>query len=583
MLFPSRLATIGVALLGMGCAVFGVSAQGALTGSIADAAMNGDKTLLRALVQQKADVNATQPDGATAIQWAAYRNDMEMADLLIAAGADVNKPNLDGATPLWLAAENGNAAMIELLIKGGADPNARQPSGATALMMAARTGSVEVIAALLAHKADPGLKESLRGTTALMWAAEQSHPAAMKFLLDHGAQVDATSDPDTRNSRLNIAPTIQQRIAQDVTIAAGGRRNAPAAAKGDGAAKGESAAPVDDFTAFYREPTKKDGGGLTALVLAAREGCLECVQTLLASGANVNQTTNYGWSALLTATQNRHYVLAAYLLDHGSDPNLANRGGWRPLYLATDNRNIESGDYPVRKPDMDHLAFIKLLIAKGADVNARICGAESTEKECKGDTTETRTNFTMQWLYEDGATPFLRAAQSGDVVLMKLLLEHGADPKIATAHNDTALAVASGIGWVEGVTYEWSPEQSLEAVKMCLDFGIDPNIADDQGRTALHGAAHKGRTDVIQLLVDHGANLEAHDNGSRDTFAGAMKGMTWIPLDWARGLVRVGVQSAIAHPEAEKLLVKLMTERGLPIPAPPTSSICLTKGVNGCQ
>ncbi len=166
---------------------------------------------------------------------------------------------------------------------------------------------------------------------------------------------------------------------------------------------------------------------------------------------------------------------------------------------------------------------------------------------------------------------------------MKLFLDHGADPKIATAHGVTALEVASGIGWVEGITFEWSPEQSMEAVKMCLDLGIDINNADDEGRTALHGAAHKGRTDVIQLLVDHGANLEAHDKGSRDTFAGAMKGMTWIPLDWARGLVRVGVQSAVAHPDAEKLLIALMKERGLTIPPPPGSSICLTKGVKGCQ
>jgi len=136
---------------------------------------------------------------------------------------------------------------------------------------------------------------------------------------------------------------------------------------------------------------------------------------------------------------------------------------------------------------------------------------------------------------------------------------------------------------VEGVTFEWSEKDNLEAVKMCLDAGIDVNAADFEGRTALHGAAHKGRTAVIQLLVDHGANLEAHDFGSRDSINGGMLGATWIPLDWARGLVRVGVQSAIPHPEAEKLLVKLMTERGLTVPPPPKSSICLTKGVNGCQ
>jgi hypothetical protein len=297
----------------------------------------------------------------------------------------------------------------------------------------------------------------------------------------------------------------------------------------------------------------------------------------------VNQKTLYGWTPLLTATQNRHYQFAAYLLSHGADPNIANNGGWTPLYLATDNRNIESGDYPVRTPDMDHLEFIKLLLENKTNVNARVCGTKSTPEQCTGDTTETRTNFTMQWLYEDGATPFLRAAQSGDVVLMKLLLAHGADPKIFTAQSVTPLAVAAGIGWVEGVTFEWSEAESLEAVKMCLDLGIDPNAQDQDGRSALHGAAHKGRPAVIQALVDHGAKLDIHDLGSRDTINGAMLGTTWIPLDWARGLVRVGVQSAIPHPEAEALLVKLMTERGLPIPPPPKSSICLTKGVNGCQ
>jgi uncharacterized protein len=281
--------------------------------------------------------------------------------------------------------------------------------------------------------------------------------------------------------------------------------------------------------------------------------------------------------------QNRHYVLAHYLLDRGGDPNIPNNGGWTPLYLATDNRNIEAGDYPVRAPDMDHLAFIRLLLAKGANVNARVCGVASTPAKCIGDTTETRNNFTMQWLYEDGATAFLRAAQSGDVTLMRLLLEHGADPKIYTATSVTPLMVAAGYGWVEGVTFEWSDKETLEAVKMCLDLGIDPNIAEEDGRTALHSAAHKGRPEVIQLLANRGANLEAHDKGSRDSVNGALLGHTWIPLDWARGLVRVGVQSAIPHPEAEKLLVKLMTERGMTIPPPPASSICLTKGINGCE
>jgi hypothetical protein len=232
---------------------------------------------------------------------------------------------------------------------------------------------------------------------------------------------------------------------------------------------------------------------------------------------------------------------------------------------------------------MDHLDFIKLLLNHGANVNARICGVESTPKRCKGDSTETRTIFTMQWLYEDGATPFLRAAQSGDVTVMKVLLAHGADPKLATANGDTALMVAAGIGWVDGVTFEWSEAENLEAVKMCLDLGVDPNIADGDGRTALHGAAHKGRTDVIRLLVDHGAKLNARDKGSRDTFTGAMEGHTWMPVDYARGLVRVGVQSAIAHPEAEALLKKLMEERGIPVPAPTGTSICITdvcKGVS---
>jgi ankyrin repeat protein len=560
---------------------------------VADAASSGDVAAVRTLIQQKADVNAPQADGATAIQWAAYRNDLDMATALIAAGADVKLANREGATPLYLASVRGSAPMIEKLLNAGADPSELGPEGETPLMLAARTGNLDAIRVLVDHHADVNAKDKLRGTTALMWATEQVHPEAVKLLIDHGASVGAVTDIDTRNARNNLANTVKQRLSSSFGVL-GQRRGGPGTATAapkpsngsQGAATASKTSPpseAEDFIAFFRRPAKKDGGGLTALVYAAREDCLECAKTLIAAGADVNQRTKYGWTALLVATQNRHYKLGQYLLDHGADTNIANNGGWTPLYIATDNRNIEGGDYPVRDPDMDHLDFIKLLIAKGANVNARICGVESTTEECKGDSTETRTNFTMQWLFEDGATPFLRAAQSGDVELMKLLLAHGANPKIYTAHNVTPLAVAAGIGWVEGVTFEWSPQESTEAVKMCLDLGIDPNVADDEGRTALHGAAHKGRVEVIQMLVDHGANLNAHDGGSRDSVNGALLGKTWIPLDWARGLVRVGVQSAIAHPEAAALLAKLMTERGLPIPPPPSSSICLTEGLNGCH
>jgi ankyrin repeat protein len=547
----------------------------ASTSPVADAAMDGNRPAVAALVQQKADVNTPQPDGSTAIQWAAYRNDLQMADILIAAGADVKARSREGATAMYLASINGSALMIEKLLKAGADPNERGPEDETPLMLAARNGNLDAIRLLLDHGAQIDATEDLRGTTALMWAAEQGHSDAVKLLIQHGANLAAASKPDTRNSRNNLAPSVAERLNQDKRF--GARRPPP----GQGGAGGAS--NTEAFFSFFDRPVPVDGGGLTPLIYAARQDCLECAKVLVESGANVNQRTKYGWTALLTATQNRHYRLAAYLLDHGADSNIPNKGGWTALYLATDNRNIEAGDYPVRAPDMDHLDFIKLLLAHHANVNARICGVKSTPNQCVGDSTETRTNFTMQWLFEDGATPFLRAAQSGDVELMKLLLEHGANPKIYTAHDVTPLAVAAGIGWVEGVTFEWGEKENLEAVKMCLDLGIDPNVQDDEGRTALHGAAHKGRPEVIQLLADHGAKLDVHDKGSRDSINGAMLGHTWIPLDWARGLVRVGVQSAIPHPEAADLLVKLMKARGLPIPPPPTSSICLTKGVNGCQ
>jgi ankyrin repeat protein len=593
---------VGTQLAGivvLSCLSIGIiSAAG--SSDVADAVMNGDRVAVEKLVAQHADVNAPQADGATALHWAVFRSDKEMVDLLVRAGANPKVANRDGSTPLWLACINGDAPIIAALIAAGADANEKLPLGRTPLMIAARTGNVDAIKVLLDHGAEVNVKETLRGTTPLMWAADEGHAAAIQLLLQHGADIKAQSDPVERgrgpalgksnDPRKQVAalgkalalgiPTPQLGAVGTTSLvpvvpdkpvagAPGGRPGGRARAGGAGDLGFDQ---NDDAAAaafgFGRGKLPKDGGGLPPLVYAVRSNDLDSVKVLLDAGADVNQVTFYGWSPLLVATQNRYYKLGAFLIEHGADVNLTNKGGWTPLYLATDNRNIEGGDYPVRKADMDHLDFIKLLLDKGANVNARM-----------KDSTETRTVFTNQWLDENGATAFLRASQSGDIVLMKLLLAHGADPKIDTALHVTALQVAAGIGWVEGITYEWSPASTLEAVKMLLDLGLDPNVQADTGRTALHGAAHKGRPDVVQLLVDHGARLDVRDYGNTDNRGSKELAVhTWLPVDYADGLVRVGVQSAIPHPETGLLIRKLMTAAGLK--APPMGrtleSICVT-------
>jgi ankyrin repeat protein len=413
--------------------------------------------------------------------------------------------------------------------------------------------------------------------------------------VDHGANVAAITSAAKLQTTAYLALEVRLRTTPQGAPAAGfpppgrggpgrgagGRAARPAPPPVDAAGDDDPNALNEGAASFFSGPPNDKAGGLTPLLIAAREDCIEWAKILVTAGAGINQASRYGWTPLMTATQNKHYLLGSWLLDRGADPNIGNKGGWSPLYLATDNRNIEGGDYPVRTPDLDHPEFIKRLIARGANVNVRVCGAASTPTQCRGDNTETRTIFTMQWVREDGATPFWRASQSGDVALMKLLLEHGADPRIATAHSVTALAAASGIGWVEGVTYEWSASESLEAVKMPLDLGIDPNAVSDEGRTALQGAAHKGRNEVVQVLVDHGAKLDQLDFGSRDTGNGDMLGHRWIALNYAEGLVRVGVQSAIPHPETAALIRKLMAERGLQVPPPIASSICITQICKG--
>jgi ankyrin repeat protein len=576
--------TSTLVVLALACA-FGQSSAKAAS-EVADAVMRRDSAQLEHLIARKADVNAAQPDGSTALHWAAHQGDTRAATALLRAHANPAAATDTGMTPLSLACEQGSEEMVRLLLKAHADPNQTLKNGETPLMMAARTGSVPVLKLLLEKGAKLEEREKLRGTTALMWAAANSNADAVRFLLAKGADLKARSSTMAPGRRPYLADSARARLQEFIDgVGQGGtvvEVDAPDAktsddpqARAEAHKRLQSEIEVTKRTvvgfetpAQYNRRIDKQWGGLTPLIFAAREGNLDTVKALLEGGADVNQQSEFGWTALLVATHNRFYRLGAYLLEKGANPNIQNAGGWSPLYLATDNRNIEGGDYPTRKPDMDHLDYIKLLLAAHADPNLRMHSS-----------TETRTVFTHQWLLEEGATPFLRASQSGDIVLMKLLLEHGANPALATDHKVTPLMVASGIGWVEGVTYEWSPQANLEAVKLLLELGAEVNVQDTlDGRTALMGAAHKGRNDVVKLLIEHGADVAAHDIGSRDTIH-ALAGVTWQAIDYADGLVRIGVQSAIAHPETSALLRKVMKERGLPVPAEgrTLASICIVE------
>jgi ankyrin repeat protein len=411
-------------------------------------------------------------------------------------------------------------------LKAGADPNATVLShGETPLMFAARSGSTEAVRVLLDAGAKLEAKDAQRGTTALIWAAEQNHPDVVKLLLARGADVKVQSNvtiPTARGGR-------------------GGGRGAPAG-RGPAVPAGSEAEPPP--------PPVISRGGLTPLIYAAREGWMDIAKTLLDGGAPINQTSADGSSALLVAVQNGQSDVARLLIDRGANPDLANTRGWTPLYIAIKNRTFETGGLPAPHSE-GMIEIIKALVEKGANVNARL----------KADT-EVRNDFRAIWLEETGATPFLRASFTGDLEVMKLLLAHGADPKIATGDGTTALMALAGVGYADGFIHDiGGPEQSLVAMKMLIDLGIDVNAKTTGGITALHGAANKNFVGAIQLLVDHGADLTAASKGNVKSHFQEI-----TLLDWAEGVqVAIG-PSAIYHAEAVALVEKLMKERNIPLP-----------------
>jgi ankyrin repeat protein len=463
---PTRLSLAALLL----CAAAPVAASTALI----EALKHGDRDTALALVAERNGITGTEPDGTTALHWAARQDDLELAARLLDAGATPAAPNRYGVTPLYLAAENGSARMLAILLEAGASATEIARDGETVLMTAARTGNVEAAQVLLAAGASVDVRESWHGQTALMWAAAQRHPAMIDALLAAGADV---------NARSNVEEWQRQMTA---------------------------------------EPREKwlPPGGLTALLFAAREGCTRCVPVLAAAGADVDATTADGISGPVLALINGHYDTAAALVEAGTNPNLLDYAGRGALYAAIDFNTMPSSNRPA--PDVlenEHTALdvAVMLLTRGADPNAAL--DRISPYRAKLD----RGNDTV---LGRGTTPLLRAAKAADLPAMRVLLEHGANAAAATNRGVNALMLAAGLGTAEeDTTGRFKTEaQAIAAIDLLLERGLDVNAVDSRGRTALHGAALLGYDGVVRALVARGAQLDAQDS----------EGFT--PLDTALGL-----------------------------------------------
>lgn len=475
---------------------------------LADAVMQSDRAAVLTLLREKADVNATQPDGMTALHWAARQNDVDTVQMLLKAGAKAGIATRYGVTPLYLACLNGNAVMIDLLLRAGIDPNSANPGGETALMTAARAGSLDAVRLLIERGADVNARENVRQQTALMWAVLENHPDVARLLIEKGADVNA----------------------QTAVVIPDGTTGEPQATSGDIGAHGPG---------IYRpRAVPAPSGGMTALNFAAREGSMELAQILLDAGAEVHRPAANGSSPLVVATINNHIQLAIFLLERGADPNQADLFWKRtPLFAAVEVRNMDfTRESPLPVADTaDPLDLIKALLAKGANPNAQV------------NTTPPRgfMQGTASWVNFDGQTAFIRAALAGDITLMRLLLEYNADPNIKTNEGSTALMAAAGVNWVVSQTYSRSDDEYLEAAKLCLAKGADVNAVNKQGFTAMHGAANKGFNAMVRLLADAGAKLDVEDSQGR------------TPMTFAEG-VFLAVQPPVSKPTTIALLNELM-------------------------
>jgi uncharacterized protein len=458
--------------------------------ALPDAAEHHDWVKVRALVKAHADVNAAQADGMTALHWAAYHDDTDAVRVLLKAGAKVGAVNRYGVTPLSLACTNGNTAIADALLEAGADANGALPGGETPLMTAARTGAAGVVKTLLARGARLDAKDDRRGQTALMWAAAEGHAAIVQDFIEAGA----------------------------------------------------------DFK--LRTPS-----GFTPLMFAAREGRIGVVRVLLHAGADVNETVptegrrrGYGGSPppagatpLLIAVKNAHYELASVLLDAGANPN-ADLPGYTVLHALTAVRKPGVGDNdppPDGSGTLGSLDFVKKLAARGANLNARM-----TKK----------ANLNNTRLNEIGATPFMLAALTADVELMKTLVALGADPTIGNVENSTPLMAAAGLATRSPGEDAGTESEVVDAVKFLLDVGADITAVDKNGETAMHAAAYKNLPQVVRLLAARGATIAVWNKDDR---------FGWTPLAIAVGY-RFG--NFKPSPDTEAAVREVMIKAGVTPP-----------------
>ena len=522
-----------------------LSATALLAATLPDAAQNGDQAQVRALLQQKVNVNATQGDGTTALHWAAFNDDLDLAKLLIDAGAKVNAATRNGAiTPLLMACRNGSAPMIELLLKSGADVNSATLTGTTALMMAASSGSADAVKALVDHGANVNAKDFAHGQTALMFAASLNRADAIKMLMAHGADA-ALISMVTKVEKVRFDRRRQYRAARHARKTASLREKAAPTVKIVPAKTEESETPAEGAkpaaggkpTAAQQQNRGDRGattmGGHTALLYAARDGQIDAARALLDGGANVNEVGEEKTTPIVMAIMNGHLDLAKLQLDRGADPNLANVWGLSALYATIDVQWAPYAWFPqplTTRERVTYLDLMKALLAHGADPNAKL-GKETLGSFFRGSLVG-RSRWRDALLARRaigrrrGYAPSRRGRSRSENC--NHCRRHGAHgcrrAGLGGQHNSTTV-----------------PDSWLAAVQYCLDLGLDVNSVDTKGYTALHGVAFRGDNDLIKFLVGKGAKVDAK----------AKEGET--VADMANGPIK----HSILYPETVALLEKL--------------------------